>query len=85
MHIPDGFLSTPVWVALDTAAVPAVAWVARRAQRGFDDAQAPLLGLMGAFVFAAQLINFPVGAGTSGHLVGAALLAFTWVRQRLVS
>lgn len=77
VHIPDGFLSTPVWAALDTAAVPAVAWVARRAQRGFDDRQAPLLGLMGAFVFAAQLINFPVGAGTSGHLVGAALLAFT--------
>ena len=77
MHIPDGFLSTPVWVSLDTVAAPAVAYAARRAQRGFDHAQAPLLGVMGAFVFAAQMINFPVGAGTTGHLVGGALLAMT--------
>jgi cobalt/nickel transport system permease protein len=66
-----------VWAALDAAAVPAVLYVARRAQRGFEESQAPLLGVMGAFVFAAQMINFPVGVGTSGHLVGGALLAFT--------
>jgi cobalt/nickel transport system permease protein len=77
VHIPDGFLSTPVWVALDAAAAPAAALAARRAQRGFDDSKAPLMGVMGAFVFAAQLINFPVGVGTSGHLVGGALLACT--------
>ncbi len=77
MHIPDGFLSTPVWVTLDAAAVPAIACLARRAQRGFEQAQAPLLGVMGAFVFAAQMINFPVGAGTTGHLLGGALLAMT--------
>jgi cobalt/nickel transport system permease protein len=77
VHIPDGFLSTPVWAGLDAAAAPAVAYVGRRAQRGFDQAQAPRLGVMGAFVFAAQLIQFPIGAGTSGHLVGGALLAFT--------
>ncbi len=77
MHIPDGFLSTPVWATLDVAAVPAVACLVRRAQRGFDEAKIPLLGVMGAFVFAAQMINFPVGIGTTGHLVGGALLAFT--------
>jgi cobalt/nickel transport system permease protein len=77
VHIPDGFLSTPVWAALDAAAVPCVAVAARRAQRGFDDSRIPLLGVMGAFVFAAQMINFPVGVGTSGHLVGGALLAIT--------
>jgi cobalt/nickel transport system permease protein len=77
VHIPDGFLSTPVWAALDVAAAPAVGLIARRAQRGFDDSKAPLLGVMGAFVFAAQMINFPVGLGTSTHLVGGALLAFT--------
>ncbi len=77
MHIPDGFLSPPVWALMDAIAIPAVAWVARRAQRGFEEHQAPLLGVMGAFVFAAQMINFPVGIGTSGHLVGAALLTFT--------
>ena len=77
MHIPDGFLATPVWAALDTAAVPAVGVLVRRAQRGFDQARTPLLGVMGAFVFAAQMINFPVGVGTSGHLIGGALLAYT--------
>src|SRR6476659_88432 len=77
MHIPDGFLSTPVWGTLDVISAPAVAWVARRAQRDTQDHRIPLLGVMGAFVFAAQMINFPVGAGTSGHLVGGALLACT--------
>jgi cobalt/nickel transport system permease protein len=77
VHIPDGFLSTPVWAALDAAAAPAVVLIARRAQRRFDEGKVPLLGIMGAFVFAAQMINFPVGPGTSGHLVGGALLACT--------
>jgi len=75
MHIPDGFLSTPVWGTLDVISAPAVAWVARRTQRDTQDHRIPLLGVMGAFVFAAQMINFPVGPGTSGHLVGGALLA----------
>ena len=77
MHIPDGFLSTPVWTALDVAAVPAAAYVVRRAQRVFEEKKLPLLGVMGAFVFAAQMINFPVGGATSGHLIGSALLSFT--------
>src|SRR5579864_9107344 len=77
MHIPDGFLSTPVWVGLDVTAAPVVGYLARRAQRGMEQSKVPLLGVMGAFVFAAQMINFPVGLGTSGHLVGAALLAYT--------
>jgi cobalt/nickel transport system permease protein len=80
MHIPDGFLSTPVWATLDVLSVPAIAYVAKRAQRESErnelgDRQIPLLGVMGAFVFAAQMINFPVGLGTSGHLVGGALMA----------
>ena len=66
-----------MWATLDVAAAPALACIVRRAQRGFDEARIPLLGVMGAFVFAAQMINFPVGIGTSGHLVGGALLAFT--------
>jgi len=75
MHIPDGFLSPPVWVTLDLVSAPAVAILARRAQTGTDTSRIPLLGVMGAFVFAAQMINFPVGPGTSGHLVGGALLS----------
>lgn len=77
MHIPDGFLATPVWATLDVTAAPVVGYLARRAQRGLEQSKVPLLGVMGAFVFAAQMINFPVGMGTSGHLVGAALLAYT--------
>jgi cobalt/nickel transport system permease protein len=77
LHIPDGFLSTPVWAAMDVAAAPAVAYIARRAQHGFEEGRAPLLGVLGAFVFAAQMINFPVGPGTTAHLVGGALLSFT--------
>jgi cobalt/nickel transport system permease protein len=77
VHIPDGFLATPVWLGLDAIALPAAALLARRARREWEDARAPLLGVMGAFVFAAQMVNFPVGVGTSGHLVGGALLAIT--------
>src|SRR6266568_6607307 len=77
MHIPDGFLSPPVWAALDITAVPAAGYMVRKAQREFEEKKVPLLGVMGAFVFAAQMINFPVGIGTTGHLVGGALLACT--------
>src|SRR5258708_29785596 len=77
MHIPDGFLKWPVWAAMDAIAIPAVAAVALRAQGNFPDNRIPLMGVMGAFIFAAQMINFPVGNGTSGHLVGGALLTFT--------
>jgi cobalt/nickel transport system permease protein len=77
MHIPDGFLTVPVWASLDAVAIPAVAAISWRAQRNFQDNRVPLMGVMGAFIFAAQMINFPVGNGTSGHLVGGALLAFT--------
>ncbi len=76
MHIPDGFLSTPVWAALDVLAAPAVGLAVRKTRREFDEGRIPLLGVLGAFVFAAQMINFPVGVGTSGHLVGGALLAY---------
>jgi cobalt/nickel transport system permease protein len=75
MHIPDNFLSTPVWATLDAVAIPAVAIMSRKAHRSTDSNRLPLLGVMGAFVFAAQMINFPVGLGTSGHLVGSTLLA----------
>jgi cobalt/nickel transport system permease protein len=77
MHIPDGFLSIPVWGTMDAIAIPSIALIARRAQREFDHHRIPLMGVMGAFIFAAQMINFPIANGTSGHLVGGALLSFT--------
>lgn len=75
MHIPDNFLSPPVWASLDVIAVPTIAVVSRRAQGNAEINNFALLGVMGAFIFAAQMINFPVGFGTSGHLVGGVLLA----------
>ena len=77
MHIPDNFLSTPVWVSMDAIAIPAVGILVKRASHELEEGQVPLMGVMGAFVFAAQMINFPVGVGTSGHLLGGALLACT--------
>jgi cobalt/nickel transport system permease protein len=77
MHIPDGFLTPPVWAALDVGAMPVVGYFLRRTQRTFEQSRIPLLGVLGAFVFAAQMINFPIWTGTSGHLVGGALLALT--------
>lgn len=77
MHIPDGFLATPVWAGLQAVSLPALAYSARKAQASNDESRAPLLGVMGAFVFAAQMLNFPVGVGASGHLVGSALLSYT--------
>ncbi len=77
MHIPDGFLTVPVWVGLAAVSVPLVGVAARKAQREVPESSVPLLGVMGAFVFGAQMINFPLAPGTSGHLFGAALLACT--------
>src|SRR5215212_4228851 len=73
MHIPDGFLSPEVAAGTAVAAAGAVAIGLRRAGARLDDRQVPLLGVTGAFVFAAQMLNFPVAGGTSGHFLGAAL------------
>lgn len=75
MHVPDGFLDAPTSVGTAVVAAGIVALSLRRARSELDDKAAPLAGLVAVFVFAAQLLNFPVGAGTSGHLVGAALAA----------
>lgn len=74
MHIPDGFLSPPVWLSAYAVSAGAVGIAVRRANRELDDVKVPLMGVMGAFVFAAQMINFPIPFGTSGHLVGTVLL-----------
>lgn len=75
MHVPDGFFDLPVSLAalLISVTVLAVAVVKSRGQ--LDDRTAPLAGMTAVFIFAAQMINFPIGAGTSGHLIGAALAA----------
>lgn len=75
LHIPDGFLSTPISLAGWALAVVAVAYALRQTRGQLGERQAPLLGVMAAFIFAAQAINFPVAGGTSGHLLGGALAA----------
>jgi cobalt/nickel transport system permease protein len=75
MHIPDGFLSPEVAAACAVPAAGAVAFGLRRATRDLDERRVPLLGVTAAFVFAAQMLNFPVAGGTSGHFLGAALAA----------
>ncbi|MCW3013665.1 MAG: cobalamin [Solirubrobacterales bacterium] len=75
MHIPDGFLSGQVAVAAAVVAALAVAVALRIADRTIEEHQVPLLGVLAAFVFAAQMLNFPVAGGTSGHFLGATLAA----------
>jgi len=75
LHIPDGFLSGGVAAAGAVLAVAAVAYGLRVADRDLDEARVPLLGVLAAFVFAAQMLNFPVAGGTSGHFLGATLAA----------
>jgi cobalt/nickel transport system permease protein len=77
MHIPDGYLSPAVLGTLGAASLAGVSVAARRASQSLEESRVPLMGMAGAFVFAAQMINFPVAAGASGHLLGAGLLAIT--------
>ncbi|KMO99701.1 energy-coupling factor ABC transporter permease [Streptomyces roseus] len=75
MHVPDGFIDAPVSIAAGVAAAGAVAVSLRGARRELEEKAAPLAGLVAAFIFAVQMLNFPVAAGTSGHLLGGALAA----------
>lgn len=73
MHIPDGFLSTQTWVAVWILSAGGLGACIRKASRTLKDKIVPLMGVMSAFVFAAQMINFPVAGGTSGHFLGGVL------------
>lgn len=85
MHVPDGFINAPVSAVTGVVAAAAVAISLRGARRelggdphalsGGGEKTAPLAGLVAAFIFAVQMLNFPVAAGTSGHLLGGALAA----------
>lgn len=75
MHVPDGFINPPVSAVAGVVAAGAVAVSLKGARRELDEKTAPLAGLVAAFIFAVQMLNFPVAAGTSGHLLGGALAA----------
>ena len=75
LHIPDGFLSLVVSIVCWTITVVMVGIAVSRTNKSLGEKQVPLMGIMAAFIFAAQMINFPVAGGTSGHLLGGALAA----------
>lgn len=75
LHIPDGFINVPTSILFMLLSAAGIAIALRGAKGELDDKTAPLAGLTTVFIFAAQMINFPVAAGTSGHLLGGALAA----------
>ena len=82
MHIPDGFIDAPTSIAFGVVAAAGIGYCLRKGSAELDERAAPLAGLTAAFVFAGQMLNFPVAAGTSGHLLGgvlAAVLVGPWI------
>ena len=75
LHIPDGFLSLIVSIICWAITVLTLSIAISRTNKSLGEKQVPLMGIMAAFIFAAQMINFPVAGGTSGHLLGGALAA----------
>ena len=75
MHIPDGFLSLIVSIICWIITASVVGLAISRTNKSLGEKQIPLMGVMAAFIFAAQMINFPVAGGTSGHLLGGAMAA----------
>ena len=75
LHAPDGFFSLPVAVAGYVAAAVFIGIAIRQTNKNLNERIVPMMGVMAAFIFAAQMLNFPVAGGTSGHLIGGALAA----------
>ncbi len=75
MHIPDGFLDPKTWGTLSVASAGTTGYALYKMREKMDEKMIPLLGITAAFIFAAQMLNFPVAGGTSGHFLGA-ILAF---------
>jgi cobalt/nickel transport system permease protein len=74
MHIPDGFLTNRIAVSLDALSGASILYAARRVERGLSGRMISIMGVLSAFIFVSQMLNFPIFGGTSGHLVGGALL-----------
>ena len=73
MHIPPGFLEPRVWIPMNVIAITGVAHALKKTGKELDEREVPIMGVVAAFIFAAQMVNFPVWGGTSGHLIGPAL------------
>jgi len=73
MHVPDGFLSLPVLLVTWLVAIALIVLALKRVKAQYQERTVPLMGVCAAFIFAAQMINFPIPGGTSGHLLGGTL------------
>jgi cobalt/nickel transport system permease protein len=88
VHIPDGFINAGTSAAAGVVAAGGLAICVKQASKTMDDKQVPMAGLAAAFIFAVQMLNFPVASGTSGHLLGgvlAAVLVGPWAGALCVS
>ncbi|MGB9844097.1 MAG: energy-coupling factor ABC transporter permease [Caldisericia bacterium] len=74
MHIPDGFLDTKTWISFWAISFGSLSIAVKKVKNQLEEKTIPLMGVLGAFVFAAQMLNFPVLNGTSGHFVGGVLI-----------
>lgn len=75
LHIPDGFLTLIISLIFWVLTIVAVGMAISKTNKALGEKQVPLMGIMAAFIFAAQMLNFPVAGGTSGHFLGGALSA----------
>ncbi|MEI6795487.1 MAG: energy-coupling factor ABC transporter permease, partial [Methanomassiliicoccales archaeon] len=75
MHIPDGLMAPEIWILGWLIALPVIALAVYKVGKTVDEKTVPFMAMLGAGIFVAQMVNFPVGGGTSGHLIGAALAA----------
>ena len=73
MHIPSGFLEPQIWIPMTGISAAGVGVALKKSGELIDERKTPVMGVMAAFIFAAQMVNFPVFGGTSGHLIGSAL------------
>ncbi len=75
MHIPDGFLSPPIFAGMWVIAILIIGYAVKKTNKKLGDKHVPLMGVLAAFIFAAQMLNTPVAGGTSGHMLGGVLAA----------
>jgi cobalt/nickel transport system permease protein len=75
MHIPDGFLNPSIAIVMFTVSIAFLAWSWKKVRATYSRSFTAVLGISSAFIFAAQMINYPIALGTSGHLVGGTFLA----------
>lgn len=73
MHIPDGLMAPEIWILGWLIALPVIALAVYQVGKTVDEKTVPFMAMLGAGIFVAQMLNFPVGGGTTGHLIGAAL------------